>query len=131
LRISTAGKSGADHQKFPLPPQFQTANNILIGSAVFAGLTTILKAGCPSCRPTNSVKALKGLTAVSITSLTITAEARFRTAVCHSQGPLQRGDSMEATENAGLTAKVQRNLTLDFVTKPHKSLQKLAAAPER
>jgi len=32
---------------------------------------------------------------------------------------------MGATENAGFHAKVQRNLGLDFVTKQHKSLQKL------
>jgi len=30
-----------------------------------------------------------------------------------------------ATENAGFNAKVQRNLGLDFVTKQHKSLQKV------
>ena len=45
--------------------------------------------------------------------------------VHHSEGPLQRGDSMGATENAGFNAAVQRNLRLDFVTKQHKSLQKL------
>ena len=32
---------------------------------------------------------------------------------------------MGATENAGFNAKVQRNLGLDFVTKQHRSLQKL------
>jgi len=32
---------------------------------------------------------------------------------------------MGETENAGFDAKVQRNLGLDFVTKQHKSLQKL------
>jgi len=47
-----------------------------------------------------------------------------RIVVLHSEGPLQRGDSMGATENAGFSAKVQRNLGLDFVTKQHKSLQK-------
>jgi len=29
------------------------------------------------------------------------------------------------TENAGFSVKVQRNLGLDFVTKQHKSLQKI------
>jgi len=32
---------------------------------------------------------------------------------------------MGATENAGFNAKLQPNLELDFVTKLHKSLQKL------
>jgi len=32
---------------------------------------------------------------------------------------------MGTTEKAGLSAKVQRNLGLDFVTKQHKSLQKI------
>jgi len=32
---------------------------------------------------------------------------------------------MEATENVGLNAKVQRNLGLDSVRKQHKSLQQL------
>jgi len=32
---------------------------------------------------------------------------------------------MGATENAGFSAKVQWHLGLDFVTKQHKSLQKL------
>jgi len=32
---------------------------------------------------------------------------------------------MGATENAGFSAEVQRNLGLDFVIKQHKSLQKL------
>jgi len=32
---------------------------------------------------------------------------------------------MGATENAGFSAKLQRNLGLDFVAKQHKSLQKL------
>jgi len=32
---------------------------------------------------------------------------------------------MGATENVGFSAKVQRNLGHDFVTKQHKSLQKL------
>jgi len=32
---------------------------------------------------------------------------------------------MGATENVGFNAKVQRNRGLDFVTKQHKSLQKL------
>jgi len=45
--------------------------------------------------------------------------------VSHSEGPPWRGDSMVATENAGFGAKVQRNLGLDFLTKQHKSLQKL------
>jgi len=35
---------------------------------------------------------------------------------------------MGATGNAGLNAKVQRNLWLDIVTKQHKSLQKLRAS---
>jgi len=35
---------------------------------------------------------------------------------------------MWATENAGFDAKVQRRLGLDFVTKKHKSLQKLQPA---
>jgi len=86
----------------------------------------------PFLPPNQQRQSTEGINcSVNNKSITITAEARFRTAVCHSQGPLQRGDSMGATENAGLTAKVQRNLTLDFVTKPHKSLQKLAATPER
>jgi len=38
------------------------------------------------------------------------------------------GDSMGATENAGFDAKVQWNLGLDFVTKQHKSLQKLESS---
>ena len=32
---------------------------------------------------------------------------------------------MGATENVGLSDKVERNLGLDFVAKQHKSLQKL------
>ena len=40
----------------------------------------------------------------------------------------QSGDSMGASGNAGLNAKVQRNLWLDIVTKQHKSLQKLRAS---
>jgi len=32
---------------------------------------------------------------------------------------------MVATENAGFSARLERNLGLDFVTKQHKSLQKL------
>ena len=35
---------------------------------------------------------------------------------------------MGATGNAGLNAKVQRNLWLDIVTKQYKSLQKLRAS---
>jgi len=42
--------------------------------------------------------------------------------VRHSEVPPQRGDS---TENAGLNAKVQWNLGPGFITKRHKSLQKL------
>jgi len=35
---------------------------------------------------------------------------------------------MMATGNAGSSAKVQRNLGLDFVTKQHKSLQKTSTS---
>jgi len=42
--------------------------------------------------------------------------------VRHSEVPPQRGDS---NENAGLNAKVQWNLGPGFITKRHKSLQKL------
>ena len=35
---------------------------------------------------------------------------------------------MEATENAGFNAKVQRNLGLRFVPKQHKSLQKTSTS---
>jgi len=45
--------------------------------------------------------------------------------VRHSEGPPYQGDSMGVSENVGFIAKVQRNLGLDFVTKQHKSLQKL------
>jgi len=36
---------------------------------------------------------------------------------------------MRATENAGFSAKVQRNIATDRVTKQHKSLRKLQLGP--
>ena len=36
---------------------------------------------------------------------------------------------MRATENAGFSAKVQRNIATDLVTKQHKSLRKLQLGP--
>jgi len=44
---------------------------------------------------------------------------------CNDCSSAYRGDAMGATENVGFSATVQRYLGRDFVTKQHKSLQRL------
>jgi len=113
-------REGISEQGLTVPPVCRHATAAIHFSAVHNGraqpthththnrLTTLCTGlpGCPSCRPTNSVKALNAVD----TQRRENHSYQTRSRDC---SPPQRGDSTGATKNAGFNAEVQRIARID------------------